>query len=80
MRAMRIARVLLVLLSAKRGASNALVRVGSLLDDDLLVGRLAGAAAHADEPEEAGRDGEGDGEPEDGEHLCAHGGVDVDGL
>lgn len=57
------------LLAAESGAGNALVGVGGLLDDDLLVRRLAGAAADGDEPEEAGGDGEGDTEPESGEHL-----------
>lgn len=62
------------------GRGNALVGVGSLLDDDLLVGRLAGAAADADEPEEARGNGKGDGEPDDGHHLLAEVGVDVVGF
>lgn len=59
---------------------DALVRVGGLLDDDLLVAALAGAAAHADEPEEAGADGEGDADPEDGEHAGGPRGFDLVGV
>lgn len=71
---------LLSMLRGERGASNTLVRVGSLLDRDLLVGRLAGAAADGDEPEEARSQAKGDGEPDDGEHLLAHPSVDVVGF
>ena len=65
---------------AKCRAGNPLVCVRGLLDDHLLMAALSTAAAHADEPEEAGANGEGDGEPEDGEHLAAHGGTDVVGF
>ena len=36
-----------------------------------LVTALAAAAAGAEGPEQAGHEGEGDGEPDDGEHLRA---------
>lgn len=62
------------------GRSDALVGVGSLLGGNLLVGRLAGAAADGDEPEEAGGNGEGNTEPENGEHLGAEVGLDLVGL
>lgn len=62
------------------GRCNTLVGVRSLLDLDLLVGRLARAAADGDEPEEAGGDREGDAEPEDGEHLGAERSLDIVGL
>jgi hypothetical protein len=68
------------MLRGERRASDALVGVGRLLDADFLVGRLAGAAADADEPEEARGEAKGDGEPDDGKHLLAHGGVDVVGF
>lgn len=38
----------------------------------VVVGGAAGAAARADEPEQAGGEGEGDGEPGRGEHVLAH--------
>lgn len=60
------------MLRGERRASNTLVRVGRLLDADLLVGRLAAAAADGDEPEEARGEAECDSEPDDGEHLLAH--------
>ena len=59
------------------GRRNAFVGVGSLLGLDLLVGRLAGAAADGDCPEEAGGGGECDGEPDPGHHVLAERGVDV---
>ena len=59
---------------------NPLVRVWCLFHHHLLVATLAAATAHADEPEEAGSDAEGDGEPEDAEHAGAHGGIDVVGF
>ena len=65
---------------AKVRACDTLVRVRGLLDDDLLVTRLAAAAAHGDEPEEARADGESDTDPQNGEHLVRHGGLDVVGL
>lgn len=49
---------------------HALVGVGSLLDNDLLVAALARAAAHADEPEETAANGKGNADPEDGKHAC----------
>lgn len=71
-------------MSRESGAGDALVGVRSLLDADLLVARLAGAAAHAEEPEETGGNAESDTEPHDGEHLLAESGIDVvwleDGL
>jgi hypothetical protein len=60
--------------------SHPLVGVRRLLDDDLLVGALARAAARADEPEEAATDGEGDTDPEDGEHLGRPRSLDVVGV
>ena len=59
------------------GRGDALVGVGSLLGGNLLVGRLAGAAADGDEPEEARGNGEGNTEPENGEHLGAEIGLDL---
>lgn len=56
---------------------NALVRVRRLLDNDLLVGALARAAAHGNEPEEAGGQRKGDADPERAQHLGAHRGLDV---
>ena len=70
----------MAVLSAEVRARNALVGVGCLLHNDLLVARLAGAAADGDEPEETGSDGEGDADPEDGEHLVAHRGLDLVGF
>lgn len=67
-------------LLAKRRRRNPLVCVWGLLNNHLLVAALSAAAAHADEPEEAGADGEGDREPENGEHLAAHGSLDVVGI
>lgn len=64
----------------KRGASNALIRIRRLLDDHFLVPALAGAAAHAEQPEQARGDAEGDAQPEDLQHLVAHGGFDVIGF
>jgi hypothetical protein len=62
------------------GTRDALVRVRRLLDTDPLVRALSAAAAHAREPEDAGREAESGGEPDDAEHLLAHGGFDVVGL
>jgi hypothetical protein len=67
-------------LCGERRARNTLIRIRRLFNADLLVRRLAGAAAHAEEPEETGCETKGDGEPDDGEHLAAHGGFDVVGL
>jgi len=67
-------------LLAKRRRRNPLVCVWGLLNNHLLVAALSAAAAHADEPEEARADGEGDCKPENGEHLAAHGSADVVGL
>lgn len=63
-----------------------LVGVGSLFGDGALVavavvvGRAAGAAAGADEPEQAGSEGEGDSQPGGGEHVLAHGAGDAVGF
>lgn len=59
---------------------NPLVGVRRLLDDDRLVAALAGAAAGADEPEEAAGDGENHAGPENGQHLGGPGSLDVVGL
>lgn len=75
-----VASVLCLVLAAKGGAGNTLVGVGGLLDNDLLVGRLAGAAAHRGEPEEARGNGEGNAEPKHGKHLGAQRGVNVVGF
>jgi hypothetical protein len=80
---LRAARPLLHLVSllvAKSRGSNPFVRVRGLFYDHLFVTTLATAAAYTDEPEEAGSDAEGDGEPEHTEHAAAHGGVDVVGF
>lgn len=70
------------LAGSKIRASNPLVGIRSLLRSRLLTAmrRLAGAAACADEPEEARGNGEGDAEPDDGEHLVGDGSFDVEGL
>ena len=54
------------------GAGDTLVCVGGLLDGNLLLVALAGAAADGEEPEEAGSEREGDSEPEHGKHLFSH--------
>lgn len=64
-------------LSRKCGTRNALVCVRRLLDANLLVRALAAAAARAEEPEETGCQAEGDGEPEDRQHLAAERGFNV---
>jgi hypothetical protein len=78
----QVVHLVRVAAGAHVGTGNALVRVGCLLDHDLLLvwRRLAGAAAGGNEPEEARGKGEGDTQPEGGEHLLAHGGFDVVGL
>jgi hypothetical protein len=65
------------LLTTERGAGDALVRVGRLLDDDLLGARLARAAACGEKPEQARGNGEGDAEPHGRQHLVAKRGLDV---
>jgi hypothetical protein len=72
--------MLLSMLRRKRGASNTLIRIRRLLHANLLVRRLAAAAARAEEPEESGSQTESDGEPDDRQHLAAHGGFDVVGF
>lgn len=67
----------LVSLLAERRTADALVRVGRLFDNHLLVPTLAGAAAYAEQPEEAGSNAESDAEPHDLQHLVAHRGLDV---
>lgn len=62
------------------GAGDTLVCVGGLLDRNLLLVALAGAAADGEEPEEAGSEREGDSEPEHGKHLFSHAGLDVVGF
>jgi hypothetical protein len=64
---------LLLAVRRERGTRDALIRIRRLLDTDLLVRRLAAAAAHAEEPEESARHA-------DGQHLAAHGRLDVVGL
>jgi hypothetical protein len=64
-------------LRGERRASNTLVGVRCLLNADLLMRALAAAAAHAEEPEESRRETKSNGEPEDRQHLAAHGGLDV---
>jgi hypothetical protein len=71
---------LLLSVRGKRGTRNALVGIWRLLNADLLVRRLAAAAAHAEEPEESARHAKGDGEPHDGQHLATHRRFDVIGL
>jgi hypothetical protein len=61
-------------------ASNTLVCVRCLLDTDLLVRALAAAAAHTQEPEESRSKTKSNREPDDRQHLTAHGGLDVVGL
>jgi hypothetical protein len=75
----RISRMLNArsVLRGERRASNTLVCVRCLLDTDLLVRALAAAAAHTQEPEESRRKTESNREPDDREHLAAHGGFDV---
>jgi hypothetical protein len=48
-------------LCGERRARHTLIRIRRLFNADLLVRRLAGAAAHAEEPEEAGCETESDG-------------------
>lgn len=79
----RIPSVLLLLramLTRERRARNTLVCIRRLLSADLLVRRLAAAAAHAEQPEEAGRQAECNSEPDDREHLLAHARLDIDVL
>jgi len=64
-------------LGTKIRARNALIRIRSLLDADLLGSALTRAAASRDEPEETRSDGESDSEPEDREHVLAEMGLDV---
>lgn len=71
---------LVTLLAAKSGAGNTLIGVGRLLNNHLLVRALSAAAADANEPEEAGGNGEGDANPEGRQHLGTHVDVDVVGL
>ena len=58
--------------------SKRLICVGGLLGEDAVVlvsaavWRAAGAAADADEPEQAGTEGEGDSKPSSGEHILTH--------
>lgn len=61
-------------------ARNTLIRIRCLLDTDLLVRALAAAAANAQEPKESRCETESEGEPDDRQHLAAHGGLDVVGL
>jgi hypothetical protein len=75
-----IARMLTPMLRGKRRARDTLICVGRLFDADFLVSALSAAAADAREPEDAGREAESDGEPDDGQHLLAHGGFDVVGF
>lgn len=70
----------LVTTLTERRASNALIRVGRLLDNHLLLPALARAAAHAEQPEQTRCDAKGNAEPHDLQHLVTHGGVDVVGL
>lgn len=70
----------MTLLAAKSGAGNTLIGVRSLLNNHLLVRALSAAAADANEPEEAGANGEGDANPEGRQHLGTHVDVDVVGL
>lgn len=72
--------LLWLVVTAECGASNALISVGRLLDNNLLVRRLAGAAANGNEPEEARGNGEADADPENGHHLAAERGHNVVGL
>jgi hypothetical protein len=71
---------MLPMLRGERRARDTLISVRRLLDANLLVRRLAAAAARAEQPEESGSEAECDGEPDDGKHLAAHGGFDVVGL
>lgn len=66
----------LVTALAESRAGDTLVGVRRLLDDGLLMTAGAGAAAHAEQPEEARCNAEGDAEPHDLQHLVAHGGFD----
>lgn len=77
----RIRGVLLVAVGCLVGSTctQGLVGVRGLLGDEatavaspVVVGRAAGAAAHAEGPEEQGGEGEDDGEPGCGEHVPAH--------
>jgi hypothetical protein len=54
------------------------VRAAVLLG--LLVAALAAAAADGDCPEEGRAQGEGEGDPVEGQHFCAHREVDAVGL
>jgi hypothetical protein len=66
----------LVTALAESRAGDTLVRVRRLLDNGLLMTAGAGAAAHAEQPEETRCDAEGDAQPHDLQHLVAHGGFD----
>jgi hypothetical protein len=64
----------------KRRARHALIRIRRLLHLHLLMRALTAAATCASEPEDARRETKGGGEPDDGQHLLAHGRVDIVGL
>jgi hypothetical protein len=64
----------------KRRTRHALIRIRRLLHLHLLMRALTAAATCAGEPEDARREAKGGGEPDDGQHLLAHGRVDVVGL
>lgn len=61
-------------------AGNTLVGVWCLFDGNLLLVALSRAAARGEEPKDARSEREGNTEPENGEHLLAHTGIDVIGL
>jgi hypothetical protein len=68
------------ILMSEIGAGDALVGVGGFLCDRPLASwavRMAAAAADGEQPEEGGAEGEGDGEPGDGEHLASERGFDL---
>ncbi len=67
----------LSILTSEGRADNTLVGVGRFLGSNLLVGRLAGAAADGDEPEEAGSERESNAEPGNTQHLAAKRGLNV---
>lgn len=71
---------MLRMLRGKCGTRNTFIRIRRLLHTNLLVRRLATAAARAEQPEESGSQTESDGEPDDRQHLAAHGGFDVVGF
>jgi hypothetical protein len=74
-RTSNIARVLSV--RRECGTRNTLVCVRCLLDADLLVRRLAAAAADAEQPEETRSHAKCNGEPDNRKHLLAQRGLDV---